>query len=272
MKTDVQKGAMYLTGVITVLAVCCGCNSSKGIYENVRGRHLIIEHGGKTLFWFSGIHSNDPQSPMFEDIREAIQDVQPSYILVEGGFNESRYPSEEEAILNGESAFAAHIARNMNIPCGNIEPSDAQINDYLAAVFPTEKILAMYAFRQMHQWQREAGNKNVDFENAIVNYMSGDVVGGLPDDAERDISAILTAYAGYPVDNSNWQQVDAFGLIYAENGKLHDVSRATIDYRNQYILEILPALFETYDTIFIVMGFDHAEALKADLEAMMEHA
>jgi hypothetical protein len=98
------------------------------------------------------------------------------------------------------------------------------------------------------------------------------LLGGLPDDAERDISAILTAYAGYPVDNSNWQQVDAFGLIYAENGKLHDVSQATIDYRNQYILEILPVLCETYDTIFIVMGCDHAEALKADLETMMENA
>jgi pheromone shutdown protein TraB len=50
------------------------------------------------------------------------------------------------------------------------------------------------------------------------------------------------------------------------------VSQATIDYRNQYILEMLPVLCETYDTIFIVMGCDHAEALKADLEAMMENA
>lgn len=270
MKPDIlRKGIMQLIGTILIVVTCWGCNSSKGVYENVRGKHLIIAQGNKTLFWFSGIHSNDPQSLMFEDIRDAIQEFHPSYILVEGGSNERNYSSENEAILNGESAFAAHLANNLKIPCGNIEPSDLKINNHLLTTYPPEEILAMYVFRQMYQWQREADHKSIDIEQSLSSFIAGDTFEGLPKYGEQDISSIMDEYVGYHVDNTNWKKVDTYSLVYADHGKLHDVWQATYDYRNQYILEILPGLFTEYDKIFIVMGFDHAEDLKSDLEVMM---
>jgi hypothetical protein len=254
-----------------LLLCCIGCNTSNSVYENVQGKHLILRNGEKQLFWFSGIHSNDPASPMFGDIQKEMTGFQPSYVLVEGGFDRIEYSSEDEAILDGESAYASHLARNLGFPVGNIEPTDGEINDRLLEEFSPREILSMYLFRQMVQSQREAKNKDIQYEQMLEEILHSGLTAGLPEiDLGGGISAALVdPYAGYPVDQENWLDVDAYSVVYDQSGELYGIWKAANDFRNQHILILLADLYKHCDRIFIVMGFDHARDLSTQLEELV---
>ena len=268
-----QKNSLSLSIIMITMAICLGCNTSKGIYENVRGKHLIVENGNKKLFWFSGIHSNDPKSEMFDDIRQEISNFSPSYVLVEGGSNSNNYDSENEAKLAGESAYASFLAKKLNIPCGNIEPSSADINDHLKRSYSVESILAMYILRQMHQKQRESANVSIDFSGYFLGFIESNIREGLPYVISNSdaISILIDPYVGYHVDQSNWLRVNTFHLVYKKTGLIHDIWQETYNFRNEHVLEILKKLFISYDRIFIVMGFDHAEDLSLELHQLIKN-
>ncbi|MDH4270643.1 MAG: hypothetical protein OEW18_01565 [Candidatus Aminicenantes bacterium] len=209
---------------------------------------------------------------MFDDLRAEILKENPSCILVEGGFNARTYSAEDEAKLDGESAFASFVARELKIPCGDIEPSDAETNAYLLKNHSAESILAMYMIRQMHQIRRESENESIDFNDYFLTFLKSDIRDGLPEFelSAKTVADLIEPYVGHRVDQGNWRRVNTYEIIYRDSGKLHRVWQEAYQFRNIHVLELLERLYRSYDHIFIVMGFDHAEDLSPELRRLFK--
>lgn len=259
--------------VIVVFLLFFGCSSSPKTYESVRGQDLILHNGDKWLFWFSGIHSNDPNSLMFEDIENSITRFLPSIVFVEGGYNASHFDTDMQARLSGESAYTAFISEKKNIPCVSIEPTDLDINNYLTRAFSSESILAMYILRQMRQKQREAANAPIDYDDYFLQFTLQQIAKGLLTDTGRTnlVAELIDPYVGYHVDRNNWLKVDTFALIYTKGSLLHEIWQETYDFRNRYILESIGRAFQKQDRVFVMMGFDHARDLAVPLEELVKN-
>jgi hypothetical protein len=239
----------------------------------VRGQDLILHNGDKWLFWFSGIHSNDPRSLMFEDIQNSMMQFKPSIALVEGGFNDAHFDTDTKARLSGESAYTAFISQKRSIPCESIEPTDLDLNNHLLRAYSSESILAMYILRQMRQKQREVANAPIDFDGYFLQFTLQQMAEGLSfGSAHSDpVADLIDPHVGYHVDRNNWLKVDSYAVIYSKGGLMHEIWQETYDFRNKYVLDAIGRAFQTHDRVYVMMGFDHARDLRVSLEELIRN-
>jgi hypothetical protein len=84
----------------------------------------VLEAKNKSLFWFSGIHSNNPNHEMFDDIKKAFTSFEADYVLVEGDYDDHRFINTKDSMkvrLHGESAYVTYLCIQDNIPVSSIE-------------------------------------------------------------------------------------------------------------------------------------------------------
>jgi hypothetical protein len=115
-----MKRIFFLICIIAL--ICTSCSTQSDLYAKFKGKDLHLKNGDKELFWFSGIHNNNPEHEMFNDIKKQFIAFKPDYVLVEGNADKRTYESETNAKLNGESAYVAYLAAQSNIAVGTTEP------------------------------------------------------------------------------------------------------------------------------------------------------
>jgi hypothetical protein len=99
----------------------------------------------------------------FKRIENALIKFSPVFGLVEGG-NDTFEGSRDEAIYDGEPAFAAYLAKNNAITVENIEPPFTNQVEYLQSKHTADEILAMYLIRQISSMQFASDNSLWDFD------------------------------------------------------------------------------------------------------------
>jgi len=255
--------------IVLSATLILGCNSERRIYRRVGGNHLHLQSGKKELFWFNGMHGTDPRNPMFADITLEFKLFNPGFVLVEGV---GKIPTDSiSAIKSGESVYVAWLANQKNIPFESTEPGDTSIFEHLEKSYSKKEILAMYIIRQMVQWKRE--NIGDQFENDIehfgnsvnltLNYQSEQL-------SLSEISGILKPYTEIEkLSNANWQQFEAKNYLYFSRNRINEIYEATSEFRNIYLLQLIESRLETYQRIFIMMGFDHAKELTLELQDLL---
>ena len=268
---------MNLNKCRSIALVICGlcaisCATDTGTYMRKGGDHLKLSDDSGELFWFSGIHSNDPKNIMFGDIEKKFLEFMPDLVLVEGGVERNIRETRIDNILNGESAFTAYLARTQNIECMSIEPPDSYLGEKISEKYTIDDILAMIAIRQIQQWQREYRDREFDFEDTIVGFMRNSsermFIGAEFEASIGRIQGITERYVGFKADNGNWRKVPAYKIIRENTTIIHPIWADTIALRNRYLVELIGEKKKTYKKIFVTMGFDHATETEKELRAL----
>ncbi|WBW95691.1 hypothetical protein [Oceanirhabdus sp. W0125-5] len=257
--------------MIIIIFVLSGCDT----YSRVGGKHLHLQSNNKELFWFNGIHCNDPEHRMFDDIKKEFSSFNPDLVLVEGGANKQSYSSEKNAILHGgEPAFVSYISREKHIKIENIEPSNSKTFKYLLSKYDHDDVLAMLILRQINQTQREAKNTEIDFEKYYISFLNHLVEEGFPLEKEiqdiEDISNFLSPYIGFKLTNNTWGKIKAKKIVYFDDGTVHDIWKDTIIFRDDHVVKLIESKLKEYDKIFVMMGFDHAKNQQKRLKSIFD--
>lgn len=263
-----------LIGICLVIFICTSCSSQGDPYARFKGKDLYLTSGDKELFWFSGVHNNNPEHEMFNDIKKNFTSFKPDYVLVEGDANKYVYTSEINAKLNGESAYVAYLSNESNIEVGTIEPLiETQIHQLLKT-YNEDDILAMYILRQINQIKRESQNVDIDFFNYIIPYTQKFISKESSynsEDVDNDfIVNILEPHIKMRVDNDNWKQVDAFSIVYSNKGIVHSIYTDVLNYRDEYSISLIADKLKIYNRIFIMMGADHIKAQEKELRKIFD--
>jgi hypothetical protein len=257
--------------ILLILLIAVGCATDP--YVRLKGRDLHLVQKDRELFWFSGIHSNDPEHPMFHDLQEAFVRFSPDFVLVEGNAERGSY-AEQAIIHAGEPGFVAYLARLSGIPVQSIEPPWEAQFAHLLGKYEAEDVLAMYLLRQLNQYQREQDNRASNLPERLRVFLGSLRRRGFPlPPGEVDagyIAVLLEPYVGFSLDDSNWHRVPAKDIVYSSDTVPHRIWQSTIRFRDEYAVRLISELTREYDRIFIMMGADHIENQRNDLEALFQ--
>lgn len=250
------------------LIILMGCRSEYKLYKRVGGEHLKLKSNGKELFWFNGIHGNNPKNPMFNEIKVEFQEFAPEAVLVEGHANTVTHKDDLSARKSGESEYVCFLAQEYEINCYDIEPADSSVNKYLIGKYGKKDVLTMYLIRQMVQWNR-LKKKEVNFEKKVVDYLIWEDkhIGYFNQEITlKQVSELLEPYTNLEnLDNENWTEFNAKNYIYFSTNHINTIYNDISNYRNDYLLTVIRQKMVEYDKIFIMMGFDHAKEVQKKL-------
>lgn len=259
---------LKLVKLVFLFAIIASCNTEIRTYKRVGGVHLHLKSAKKELFWFNGIHGNNPKNPMFNDIKTELKKFKPSAVFVEGHFHISKHKDELSAIKSGECSYVAFLSKSDKIDCFNIEPTDSALNAHLIRKFSKKEVITMYLIRQMVQWGRNK-KKIADFEKTAIDYLKWEnkTIGFFNDEiTQESISDLLNPHSKMEnINNTNWEQFDAKKYLYFSKNKINKVYEETSNYRNIYMVEEIGRKLKDYDRVFIMMGFDHAKEMKSEI-------
>lgn len=267
-----MKRIFFYTCII--MLICMSCSVQDDPYARFKGKDLHLKNKDKELFWFSGIHNNDPEHEMFDDIKKQFTAFKPDYVLVEGDSDKYVYENEIEAKLKGESAYVTYLSTERNIEVGSIEPPVEMQIQKLLKTYEENDILAMYILRQIIQIQRESQNVNIDFFEYMIpftqHYISNGFSYNRKDVDNEFIVRILEPHIKIRIDKVNWKQVDAYEIVYGKDGIIHSIYTDVLNYRDEYSIDLIANKLKSYNRIFIMMGADHIKAQEKELRKIFD--
>ena len=240
------------------------------IYKTFGGNNLHLNSGDKELYWFDVWHSNDPGDPMFKRIESDFIKFAPDLVLVEGGFNTFE-GNRDEAVLQGESAFATYLAKQSGVEVENIEPSYPEQIAYLQTKHQPEMVLAMYLIRDICTKADMPVDMDFDLNAYLVKETQTLVEDGLDVGANTldEILSIVNSYLPQKIDADTWRNAKGVSEVYnKESGVLYPVYNDIYLFRNIHVVELIREKQSSYSRIFIVMGGQHLIDTKAQLQEM----
>ena len=260
--------------ICIALLVCTSCSNQHDPYARFKGKDLNLKSGYKELFWFSGIHNNNPEHEMFDDIKDKFISFKPDLVLVEGNANNKIYTSEINAKLEGESAYVTYLSNESNIEIMSIEPPFENQIQLLLKTYKEDDILAMYILRQIYQIQRENQYVDINFFEYMVRYTEG-LITKESSYSNKDIDSdfivrILEPHIKIMIDNDNWKRVDAESIVYSDNGIINSIYTDVLKYRDEYSIDLISEKLKHYNRIFIMMGADHIKAQEEELRKIFD--
>ncbi len=242
-------------------------------YDLFGGSDLHLSSQGKELYWFDVHHSNDPNASIFGRIENTFKEFRPDLVLVEGGYNHFE-GDRDKAIYEGESAFAAWLAKQNGTAVEDIEPPFGEQIAYLQSKYPAEDILAMYLIRQLTSLRFMSDVSRSDFEEMLLDQSRFLVGSGLRvagEDSLEHILRIVNRFLPQPVGADNWEQLDKrqMAAVYArEGGVLYPIYNDIYLFRNIWLVDLIGRMRGHYDRIFVVMGGQHLEDTRARLKEL----
>ena len=132
----------------------------------------------------------------------------------------------------------------------------------------------MYILRQVNQIQRESENVDINFFEYIIpftqKYISKELSYSKEDINNEFIARILEPYIKMRIDNDNWKQVDAYSIVYRNNGIIHTIYTDVLNYRDEYSISLISDKLKSYNRIFIMMGADHIKTQEKELRKIFD--
>lgn len=262
--------AIILTVIASVAFFRLTSVGQSFLYSTFGGSNLHLISGEKAVFWFDVRHSNDPNDPMFKRIEDNFLKFKPDLILVEGGFNTFE-GSRDEAIIDGESAFATYLAKRNGVAVEDIEPPFSDQITYLQTKHQPESILAMYLIRQINSEQSMPIDTGFDFERYLQEETQYLIDNGLDVSLSslENILSVVNSYLPQKIDADTWKNVENLYRVYNQKGdSLYPIYNDVYNFRNIYLVELIREKLQDYDKIYIVMGGQHLLDTKSQLKEL----
>lgn len=261
-------------------------------YEEKEGHNPIyvfeIEKNGKKITYFGVEHSNNPNRPMFEEIKKRFKETNPQVVFVEG-MHFSNNAKEElveemketnpETIIKewGESGFAFKLAADAGIDVESPEPSfSEEVENLLSLGFTKEEIIAYYVYRQANSYQRmpekppieeylgsyierfqkDTNWEGFDYSLEHLKKVGEEIWGERGDIAKED--AWRTDPVPYKDKKSAlWNNVNR-------------ISQQSSYFRDRFMVHRIEETMKENDRLFIVFGSSHAFMQEPTLRKLFE--
>ncbi|HEY0010327.1 MAG TPA: hypothetical protein VGB97_00235 [Candidatus Paceibacterota bacterium] len=248
-------------------------------------RSYVVEvtNGAKHLEFFGASHLYDPRDPQFEEIASRFETNRPDIVYVEGleRINAQKESvreqavkvSQEEARSRGENYFLLKLAIDAGVDFESPEPSFKEELKLLQSLgYSKRDIFMFYAYRQISGYQQRAKEDRSD--SACIDYLK-DNFGRFRDESgwsadelagfEKQLANELELHA----EGKYREQVDPIPWEGRDGTVINDISQASSQYRNEYILGRIADGMKEHDHLFAVYGSAHAVQLEPALRQLI---
>lgn len=248
------------------------------------GRNYIFElsNGNKKLLYFGCHHTNNPDDPMFEEIRKKLEELQPDIVYIEGmqEINDNREHTIEkrkdttlaDTIKDGENLYTLKLTIDAGIDFESPEPRQSERILYLLEKgFSRSDVFKQQMYSVIAQYQRHH-KKECTLEKCkeyLVPFFrqfrnnsqwESDEIDSLEQQLIAELDLKDTKYRDQVVPNPREEVVQTL---------INEISRASSRFRDEYALERIAEGLKKYDRLFIVYGSAHAVRLEPALRALL---
>lgn len=252
--------------------------------EGERSYVFELTNGEKKIVYFGSSHTNDPEDPLFEEIKKKFEEANPEIVYIEGwrainGRKDAvreglKKQSLEDTKTEGESHFTLKLGVDAGTDFESPEPDSSQeITHLIEKGFSKKDIFFYYIYRDIDQYQRQNKERSIEeckkylepyfkgfrrdsgWDSAEVDALEGEIL------AELDVNDLEKYHA--QVDPTPWE------------GKpqtiLNEISRNSSNFRDTYIFERIAEGLKKHNKLFVVYGSAHAVKQEPALRALMEN-
>lgn len=254
---------------------------------------FTIQSGDGSLFYFGATHSNNPNNKMFLDIKKQFDEFEPDAVFIEGFLQlrtEDRFKilewaknlNEKELIHEaGESGYTIKLAIEKMIFVDSPEPKFQEEITYLQEEgFSKDEMFAYYMLRYIQQRTRIPEPRP-----SIEEYAASELKFLQKLTRWNDFDFSLSYF--YKVANKIWgddfdvngserELLSKIDPIPWEDEKLKQtavnaVSRASGEFRDQYIVQEIDKVLQNHKRLFIVYGLSHAVIQEPALRKILKN-
>lgn len=295
---------MIITTVLAILLI--GCNDPKPamkataeeaprVYPTVSYLDIKLDSNGHLpdnpyiLEWsnspkqivFCGVNhltdNRDTANPMFKKIEEKFFAFKPDVAVNEGGdLSHKRYASKSNALLtDSEIGLTRILCDSLKIKPVNGDPTTRiefqellkrySKGDFLSYIV-TERL--MWGLKGQHITDSSAMIRSYD--GFLQDYIVREGGIGLTKN-EQAFEFYKTNYErllGRPFNLATLEPTNPF----EPNSKFQEIGRASKEIRDQYLLQTIDHLLDTYNKVFIVFGGWHLLTCQAGLEEIIKRS
>ncbi len=269
-------------------------------YESVahrddgKRRQFSLQGPQAALLFYGSQHVREVGHPMWEEIKEALDNMNPDLIFVEGinGLRREVMEAKRAALLNeilgltlletvrrfGESGFSARYAAERGIAVECPEPSfKEEVRHVEQLGFSRDGIVAYYVYRMVHQWLNTPGAPTLEeYLTPSIDELCASTGWGDYDWALPNIFSLSEKFWGAPLKKDQKyfyaRAVAPFGSRREGTGiETNEVCSASALFRDQAIARAIVGAQGRAKRIAVVYGSGHSftleEALKAAFSA-----
>ena len=219
---------------------------------------LLYDMGQGALLFFGSDHISDPDHEQNAQIMNHWSRFGPTLALNEGGHPPTESSAEEAVSRYGESGLVRFLAARDEVAVDTLEPSYAkQVQVLTARGFKAKEIKLFYILRQVAQMRDPDSAIGSAKAAEVVAYFS--TVEGLGA-APTTVGELDTACHLMFSELSSWVDVPLawFDPVYDRPPTiLNQVSRATSEYRDEWVVDLLAERAKGGERVFAVMGASH---------------
>lgn len=227
---------------------------------------LRYDNGTGALLLIGARHTRDPADPQIGFIQNSWNDFKPTLAYFEGnGWNIGDGVADTVRQF-GESGFVRFMALATRVPVTALEPDLADEIGTLQPSWSDEQIKLFYALRPVAQ-NRALGVRAATDEE-IVRFLNQ----GLPSNpgvhGPPETLAQLNESVKKLLGAAHWRDMQDDWFNPASKGRFtNDIARASSDYRNRYMLQLLTRRLKAGERVIAVVGASHVAELKPQLDA-----
>jgi hypothetical protein len=253
-----------------ILVLCCACATTQhpimtwAEYASLQrsGRHpewpYILQPSTRrgALMYFGARHTFDPVDSQVARIQKEWQSFRPDIAFTEGGLPPMA-STQDDAVRNaGEPGLVRFLAARDNVPTTTLDPSTAEEVAALSRAFSREQIKLFFVLRGVSQYLQRAGDSGLELESkrilGVFSTMPG--LSGSPGNIEELQAAYRRSFPGaasYQEVQPSWFDPVVTATFF------NDISRASSEYRDAYIVRLLTQHVSDGQRVFAVVGGSH---------------
>ena len=229
---------------------------------------ISIRAGHGELFYFGAAHTYDPSHPQLTRIEAEWARFKPDLALTEGGFPPIEGSRDEAIRKAGEPGLVRYLASRDDTPTTTLDPSRALEVAALLTKFSREQVKLFFVLRSVGQYVQRSGVAGAEQEADRVMRIYGETPGlGA---APRTITELEDSYTKHFPDAGRFTEVPMqwFDPVGSRTF-LNEISRASSDYRDEYIVLLLERQVRSGLRVFAVMGGSHVVMQEKALRARL---
>lgn len=237
----------------------------------VRSYVFKLKNDKKEIVYFGSSHINDPEDPLFENIKEEFEKAKPDMVYIEGWAsinnkkdsirNKMRKVSYLDMKLKSESHYVLKLAVEAGADFESPEPDFYQELLYqLDNGFSKKDIFSYYIYRVIDQYGRQHKDRSIkDCKKYLEPYFSEFYQESKWSTEEINLfkKEILDELDVEDLEKHH-VQVDPTSWEENEQTIINEVASNSTRFRDRYIFERIFEGLKKYNKIFVVYGSSHA--------------
>jgi hypothetical protein len=217
---------------------------------------LNIRTANGELLYFGASHTSDPLHPQMSEIERLWSEFHPDVAFNEGGDPPTEKSRQEAVAKYGEPGLVRFLAARDKVPVRSIDPTRAETVAALLKRFTPEQVKLNFVLLTVAQYGRFQRQNTLEEELERVFPIFAATPGlNVP---PNSISELEASFARFFPDERNFTAAREswFDPIASENF-LNEMSRASSEFRDQYMVDLLTRHVKEGKKVFAVVGGTH---------------